>query len=165
MKKTSAKTKKLRVGWFTFSCCEDSTVLFTEILNEHWQDWLPYLDFKHAKVLQSKNSLTDMDVVFVEGAIASEAKAKELKKIRAKAKVLVAVGACAVTGMPSAQRNEFPQEVRKSIDFLLEKFNYGEKVRKLEEIVKVDAKVPGCPMNEQKFIELVEQMFKQFNIK
>ncbi len=165
MKKTLEKNKKLKVGWFTFSCCEDSTVLFTELLNEHWQDWLPYLDFKHAKVLKSKNSLTDMDVVFVEGAIASEEKAKELKKIRAKAKVLVAVGACAVTGMPSAQRNEFPEELRKSIDFLLEKFNYGEKVRRLDEIVKVDAKVPGCPMNEQKFIELIEQMFKKFNIK
>lgn len=165
MKKTLEKNKKLKVGWFTFSCCEDSTVLFTELLNEHWQDWLPYLDFKHAKVLKSKNSLTDMDVVFVEGAIASEEKAKELKKIRAKTKVLVAVGACAVTGMPSAQRNEFPEELRKSIDFLLEKFNYGEKVRRLDEIVKVDAKVPGCPMNEQKFIELIEQMFKKFNIK
>ncbi len=165
MKKTLEKNKKLKVGWFTFSCCEDSTVLFTELLNEHWQDWLPYLDFKHAKVLKSKNSLTDMDVVFVEGAIASEEKAKELKKIRAKAKVLVAVGACAVTGMPSAQRNEFPEELRKSIDFLLEKFNYGEKVKRLDEIVKVDAKIPGCPMNEQKFIELIEQMFKKFNIK
>ncbi len=165
MKKNSKPTNKLRVGWFTFSCCEDSTVLFTELLNDHWQDWLPYLDFKHAKVLQSRNVLTDMDVAFVEGAIASQEKEKELKKIRAKTKVLVAIGACAVTGMPSAQRNEFPEEVRQEIDFLLTKFNYGDQVKKLEELVKVDAKVPGCPMNEQKFVELMEEMFKQFNIK
>jgi coenzyme F420-reducing hydrogenase gamma subunit len=156
--------KKLIIGWFTFSCCEDSTVLFTELLNDHWQEWLPLIEFRHAKVLKSKNQLKDLDVAFVEGAIASAEKEKELKKIRDNSKILVAVGSCAVTGMPSALRNEFPTEIRKEINFLLEKFNYGEKVKKLEDIVKVDAKVPGCPMNETKFLEVMNDMLKKFNI-
>ena len=61
-------------------------------------------------------------------------------------------------------RNEFPTEIRKEIDFLLEKFNYGEKVKKLDEVVKVDAKVPGCPMNEKIFLSLINEMLKKFNI-
>ena len=94
--------KKLIIGWFTFSCCEDNTVIFTELLNDHWQEWLPLIEFRHAKVLKSKNILKDLDVAFVEGAIASVEKEKELKEIRKNSKILVAVGSCACTGMPSA---------------------------------------------------------------
>lgn len=160
---TPAK-KKLRIGWFTFSCCEDNTVLFTELLNDHWQAWVPLLDIRHAKVLQTNNVLDELDVAFVEGAIASKIKEQEIKEIRAKAKKIVAVGACAVTGMPSAQRNEFPEELQSQIDFLLKKFNYGRKVKKLSDVIKVDATVPGCPMNEDKFLEVMNQMLKKFGI-
>ena len=30
---------KLVVGWFSFTCCEDSTILFTELLNDHLDEW------------------------------------------------------------------------------------------------------------------------------
>jgi hypothetical protein len=26
---------RLVVGWFSFTCCEDSTILLTELLNDH----------------------------------------------------------------------------------------------------------------------------------
>ena len=61
------KQKKLRVGWFTFTCCEDSTIVFTEVLNDHWQEWRRLIDFRHARVLQTKNVLDELDVAFVEG--------------------------------------------------------------------------------------------------
>ena len=31
--------KRLVVGWFSFTCCEDSTILFTELLNDHFDEW------------------------------------------------------------------------------------------------------------------------------
>ena len=55
-----APQKKLRVGWFTFSCCEDSTVIFTELMNERWQTWKKLIDFRHARVLQA-NNVMDQD--------------------------------------------------------------------------------------------------------
>lgn len=158
------QTKKLKIGWFSFSCCEDSTVIFTELLNDHWQEWVPLLDIRHAKVLQTNNVLDELDVAFVEGAIASKSKEKEVKEIRAKSKKVVAIGACAVTGMPSAQRNEFPEELRGQIDFLLKKFNYGSKVKKLSDVITVDENVPGCPMNENKFLQVINKMLKEFDI-
>ncbi len=160
----NSSSKKLRIGWFSFTCCEDSTILFTELMNEHWQEWVKVLDVRHAKVLQSDNVLDELDVAFVEGAISAPDQEEKLKEIRSKSKKLVAIGACAVTGMPSAQRNEFPEEVREEIDFLIERFHYGEKVKRLDEVVEVDAKVPGCPMNEKKFLEVLEQALKEFGI-
>ena len=57
--------KKLKIGWFSFSCCEDSTIIFIELLNDHYKEWLPLLEFKHANVLQSKNTMEDIDVSFI----------------------------------------------------------------------------------------------------
>jgi len=156
--------KKLRIGWFSFSCCEDSTIMFTELLNDHYQEWMKVLDIRHARVLQTKNVMDHMHVAFIEGAIASPGQEEELKTIRENADAIVAIGACACTGMPSCQRNAFPPEVQEEIKFLLEKFDYGEKAKKLDEIVKVDATVPGCPMDEKKFLETVDWALKEFGI-
>ncbi|MFA6603268.1 MAG: hypothetical protein WCT10_00330 [Patescibacteria group bacterium] len=153
---------KIRIGWFSFSCCEDSTIVFTELLNDHWQEWKKIFDFRHARVLKTKNVLDEMDIAFIEGAIASDKQAKEAEEIRALSKVVVAVGACACTGMPSAQRNAFTDEQKQEIEFLLARFAASPKVRKLSEVIKVDAEVGGCPMDPKKFLAAVDQLVGQF---
>lgn len=149
---------KLTAGWFTFTCCEDSTILFTELLNTHWQEWTKAIDFKYAKTLRKSVGIGPMDVAFVEGAISSDSQAAKLKKIRELAKTLVAIGACAVTGQPSAQRNQFTADRLNAIKPILERFSYNDKVQRLDEIVKVDFSVPGCPMDETKFVELINKL-------
>ena len=149
---------KLIAGWFTFTCCEDSTILFTELLNQHWQEWTKAIDFKYAKTLRNSKGIGPMDIAFVEGAISSDTQAEKLKKIRGLAKTLVAIGACAVTGQPSAQRNQFTPDQLEAIKPILERFSYNEKVQRLDEIVKVDYSVPGCPMDETKFINLINKL-------
>ncbi len=150
--------KKLKIGWFSFSCCEDSTIIFTELLNAYYRDWMKKFDFVHAKVLKrSPDVIPYMDVAFVEGAITSDLQEKKLINIRKQAKVLVAIGACAVIGSPSNQRNFFNQRQSEEIKQILEQFKFKEKVLKLSDIVKVDEVVPGCPMNEQVFLTLVQK--------
>lgn len=155
-----AKSAKIRVGWFSFSCCEDNTVVFTELMNDHWQDWKKLFDFRHARVLKSKNVLDELDIAFIEGAIASEDHIAKLKEIREKSKKLVAIGACAVVGMPAAQRNYFNEEQRKEIEFLIARFSALPKVLKVADVVKVDAEVGGCPMDPNKFLQVVGQAVK-----
>jgi sulfhydrogenase subunit delta len=147
------QASKVRVGWFSYSCCEDSTIVFTEILNDHWQEWKHLLEFVHARVLQNNNRWEEMDVAFIEGAIAGDDQAEEVKKIRGLAKKVVAIGACACTGMPSAQRNDFDEEKKKEIEFLLTRFHHADKVRKLDEVIPVDYQVGGCPMDPKRFLE------------
>ena len=115
------QNKKLRIGWFTFTCCEDSTIMFIELLNTH-REWLTKIDFIHANVLKSKNRWENMDVAFVEGAICSPNQEEKLIKIRSYSKKLITIGACACTGMPSSQRNNFDEKTREEIRELLEKF-------------------------------------------
>lgn len=156
--------KKLKVGWFSFSCCEDSTIIFVELLNQYHKEWLKLLDFKHARILKRNNELKNIDVAFVEGAIASEKDAEELRKIRAESKRLVAIGACACEGMPSAQRNNFDSETKEEIRFIIERFKLYDRVLSIKEVVKVDDFVPGCPMIEGKFIEILNKYLQEFGV-
>lgn len=98
------------------------------------------------------------------GAIASIKDERKLKEIRRNCKKLVAIGSCAINGMPSAQRNNFDDEKKKEIEFLIEKFHQSKKVKKLDEIVKVDAKVPGCPMSETAFLNTLNDYLKEFGV-
>ena len=161
----TAIQKKLRVGWFTFTCCEDSTVIFTELLNDHWREWKRLIDFRHARVLKSHNVLDELDVAFVEGALSSQAHIDKLKEIRQKSKKIVAVGSCAVVGLPSSQRNTFgPDDIEAIREPYLEKFKYLPKVLKLADVVKIDAQLPGCPMDPKQFLKLVDEVLKEFKI-
>jgi sulfhydrogenase subunit delta len=156
--------KKLKVGWFVFTCCEDSTIVFTEILNDHWKEWRKVIDFVHARVLQAKNTESEMDVAFVEGAISSEEQKKSLEGIRKRSTWVVAVGSCAVNGMPSAQRNQFDAETAKEIDFIMERFHHLKEVLSVKDVVKVDAELPGCPMDPKQFVEVVNKAVAHFEI-
>jgi coenzyme F420-reducing hydrogenase gamma subunit len=68
---------------------------------------------------------------------------------------LVAIGACAVTGGPSSQRNSFTPEQKANIAFLVERFGALPEVLKVSDVVTVDAAVPGCPMNTDAFLKAV----------
>jgi len=74
---------------------------------------------------------------------------------------VVAVGSCACTGMPSATRNIFtPEHITKKIADYMSRFDYSSKVRKLEEVIKVDDKVEGCPMKTEAFLEVLDKYLK-----
>ncbi|KKU47665.1 hypothetical protein A3H10_03130 [Candidatus Uhrbacteria bacterium RIFCSPLOWO2_12_FULL_46_10] len=161
----SAADKKLVIGWFSFTCSEDSTILLTELLNDHLDEWKKVVEFRYLKALKTKNSLDGLDVAFIEGAISSETQANEVKKIRNNAKYVVAIGACACTGMPSASRNAFVgEQINEKIKWYMSHFDYSAKVKKLEEIIKVDDKVDGCPMNVPAFLEILNKYLKIFKI-
>lgn len=154
--------RKIRIGWFSFSCCEDSTIVFTELLNDHWQLWKQIFDIRHARVLKTLNVLDNLDIAFVEGAIASEKHTKELLEIRAASKKLVAIGSCACTGKPSDHRNNFTEQQLKEIEFLVARFHLAPKVQKVSDVVKVDAEVGGCPMDPKKFLAAVDALVEDF---
>jgi NAD-reducing hydrogenase small subunit len=155
---------KLKVGWFSFTCCEDSTIVFLELMNEHYKKWQELIEFKYFRTLKGKNDMTDLDVAFVEGAIANYKEEEMLKEIRKNCKKLIAVGSCACTGSPSNQRNSFDDETREEIQLILDRFGHREKVSPLSEIVKVDDFIPGCPMSEEIFLQKLQQYLKEFGV-
>jgi coenzyme F420-reducing hydrogenase gamma subunit len=148
---------KLRIGWFTFTCCEDSTIMFTELLNTHWQYWKDKIEFVNARVLKTNHEIVNLDISFVEGSISSDEQARQLKEIRDNSKMLVAIGACACIAMPSGWRNTFDEKTKQEIAFITERFSHLPRVEPLSKYVKVDESVQGCPMDEKKFLALMDK--------
>ena len=156
--------KKLRVGWFTFTCCEDSSIILLEMMNRHYFEWKEKIDFRYCKMLKSHNVLDEFDVAFIEGAVSNEREKEKVLEIRSKSKYVVAIGSCACTGYPSAQRNDFSPEVKARIQEFLKKWDLYENVQRLDQVIKVDDRVDGCPMFENIFINTLNKYFREYGI-
>jgi sulfhydrogenase subunit delta len=161
----NARREKLVVGWFSFTCCEDSTILFTELLNDHLDEWKKVVEFRHLRVLKTRNTLSDLDVAFIEGAISSDSQAREVREIRDNARYVVTIGACACTGKPSTSRNQFVSEqLNERIRWHLSHFDYGAEVRKLDDVIEVDDMVRGCPMKVPDFLQTLDKYLELFEV-
>jgi coenzyme F420-reducing hydrogenase gamma subunit len=128
------------------------------LLNDHFDEWTRLVEFRHLKALKANNSLAGLDVAFVEGAISSESQAEEVRRIRENAEYVVAIGACACTGKPSTSRNQFVSEqIDERIQWYLSHFDYGKEVKRLDEVIRVDDMVRGCPMKVPSFLQTLNK--------
>jgi NAD-reducing hydrogenase small subunit len=98
----------------------------------------------------------DVDVAIVEGAVSNQDDYEKIKVVRERTRLLVALGDCAVTSNVPAMRNSIP--VKKLLERVYLQ-GVDEKPRipvegippllkralPLQEVVKVDLFVPGCP--------------------
>jgi coenzyme F420-reducing hydrogenase gamma subunit len=146
---------KPKVAFFDFTSCEGCQLTVVDSLQTH----LDLLDA--VEIVQFREAISergeDYAVAFVEGSITRESDEARLKQIREQAAVLVELGACAHLGGVNAIKNLAPLDnVRQYV--------YGDKAewyatyaaRPLHAVVKVDAFIPGCPIDRNEFIEVVK---------
>jgi NAD-reducing hydrogenase small subunit len=111
-----------------------------------------------ASPITDLKEFTQVDVGIVEGSVVNKENEEVLHRLRAKCKILVALGDCACYGGIPAMANLFKKEDRLSRAYIeAETTLIGEiphspevpelfeKVRPIHECVKVDAYIPGCP--------------------
>lgn len=159
---------KPKVGVFGFTGCEGCQL---QIANK--EDTLAALlgaiEIRNFRLISSDKA-DDYDIAFVEGSVVTDEEVAELKKIRSQAKILVAMGACAILGGVHNLRSRFP--LPETIEAV-----YGEQpqavgpVRRLSDVVPVDLELPGCPINKAEFEWLVrhlilgiEPQFPQYSV-
>ena len=145
-----------KIGVFSFTCCEGCVIVFLETLNKKYFEWKKKMKIVNARVLKKSNRINEMDIAFVEGAISTESEVRKLKEIRAKAGVLVALGSGAVCGAPSNQRNKFSAAKKAGIKDKIEKMHQLPKILSVGDVVKVDEKINGCPVDEGVLVRKIE---------
>lgn len=157
------KKQKIKVGFFSFTCCEGCLVSFIEVLNQKFDEYTKVFDFKHIKLLKpSSGKIQKLDLAFVEGAISNKDELKKLKKIRKNSGKLIALGSGAINGWPSNLSNDFSRKVMASLKPKLKGIGRLKQVLPLHEYVKVDEDIPGCPVEENVFIKKIDSYIKEF---
>jgi coenzyme F420-reducing hydrogenase gamma subunit len=116
-------------------------------------DFLSLVEVVNFREISSDRS-DEYDIALIEGAISRKDEVERLKKIRSRAKVLVALGSCACFGGVNQLKNRFP------IDEVVAEV-YGEHtveteaVRKISDLVSVDLEIPGCPVSKAEVEKIV----------
>lgn len=156
--------KRLRVGVFSFACCEGCCISMIESLNKKLFEWEDKVEFVNFRALKKVGKVRDMDVAFVEGAIGAEKDVLKIGEIRAYAKKLIAVGSGAINGWPSNVRNSFTGEKKERVMKLAKELGQLEKVVPISSVVKVDDQIEGCPISEEDFSKKMDKLIEDFGI-
>ncbi len=144
---------KPRVAIFDFTGCEGC-----ELNQLNFEDQL--LDIlAHVDIVEWREAMDDRadeyDIAFVEGALSTPDCIARIHEVRRKAKVLVALGACAVSGGINAIKNTHPiEDVREEV-YGKDKYLFPTlPALPLSAVVKVDYNVRGCPMTQLEFLKV-----------
>ena len=150
---------KPRVAIFDFACCEGCQLQIVN-LEAEIIDLLSVIDPVEWREAMSEQS-EDYDIAIIEGSITRPEDAERLKEIRAKATVLIAMGACATMGGVNKLKNNFTMsDVRECVykdDAEMPHLN-TEETKSVGEVVKVDYNIPGCPINGKEFVSIVRSL-------
>lgn len=147
---------KPKVAFFDFACCEGCQLQMAN-LGETLLDLLGAVDVVEFREVMSEKWDKDYDVVFIEGSIGDKHAEERLKKIRSRAKILVAYGSCAVLGGVNGMKNSFEiDEIRKYV--YGDKYHYfdAQPTKAVDQVVKVDYYIPGCPVYLPEVIEVIK---------
>lgn len=155
---------KTRIAIFDLTDCEGCELQFLS-LKEKLLAFTQDFEIAAWRLVQpTENPLPEVDVAVVQGTVITAKDREVLKKVRAKAKVLVALGECARTGWIPARikKEDRPEAVAyvygrnyqpKAIDAL-----------PLKDVVKVDLEIPGCPPDLkllEEFLEKIPELVKK----
>ena len=149
---------KVRVATMWLSGCSGCHMSFLD-LDERLVELVKLIDILFSPIVDTKiKDMPQVDVGIVEGCVNNTDQEHELKIMRDHCKILIAIGDCAVTGNIPALRNQFPLK-----DYLARAYEQAEsnriscipndpvvpklcpKARPLQEVVKVDFSIRGCP--------------------
>lgn len=147
---------KTRVATMWLSGCSGCHMSFLD-QDELLIDLAKRIQLVYSPIADIKTFPENVDVTLVEGAVANEEQLSLLKQARARTRILISLGDCAVTGNVTALRNAWSNsdqavlqrayvenaDVNPQIPTDVPKLL--KTVRPLHEVVKVDYFIPGCP--------------------
>ena len=139
------KQPKPKVAFFDFTDCEGCQLQFAN-MGSTLLDITKLVDIVNFREIMSEAG-QDYQIAFIEGSITTDNDVIRIKKIREKAKIIVALGSCATIAGVNGIKN------RTSLDVAKQRV-YGEKqdtvntikAMPVHKIVKVDYFIHGCPV-------------------
>ncbi|HEY6100380.1 MAG TPA: hypothetical protein VIW03_13170 [Anaeromyxobacter sp.] len=149
---------RIRLATAWLGGCSGCHMSFLD-MDERLLDLAARVDLVHGPLVDAKDFPEGVDVTLVEGAVANEDHLAQIRRIRERTRLLVALGDCAVTGNVTAIRNALGS----ALPVLERVYRDGavlggaipwepgllppllDRVLPVHHVVKVDHFLPGCP--------------------
>jgi NAD-reducing hydrogenase small subunit len=160
---------KVRVATASLAGCFGCHMSFLDI-DEKIIDLAELVEFDRTPITDIKE-ISDCDVGIIEGGVCNAENVEVLREFRKHCKILVSMGACAITGGIPAMRNHYTLA-----ECLNEAYMDGvgvedaqipsdpeipmllNKVHPLHEVVKIDYFLPGCPPSADTIWTFLEEL-------
>jgi len=127
------------------------------------------VDIVYGPLVDAQEFPDEVDVTLLEGAVSTDEDVERLQQIRARTKILVSLGDCAVTGNVAGMRNGIP------VNKLLQRVyvegadadpcvphdglpQLAKLARPAQDFVKVDVCLPGCPTQNKVIAGLLNNL-------
>jgi sulfhydrogenase subunit delta len=147
---------KPRVAFFDFASCEGCQLEALNLTPEELLDLVAAVDIVNFREDMSEKS-DDYDIAFIEGSVTRESDIPRLEKIRERAKMLIALGACATIGGINCLKNHLPMEEALKIVYGDDAKYYDTiPARPVNEVVRVDYYVRGCPPPTSELLKIIK---------
>ncbi|MCS6836222.1 MAG: NADP oxidoreductase [Anaerolineae bacterium] len=146
---------KAKVATIWLDGCSGCHMSFLD-MDERLLELAEVMDLVYSPLVDFKDFPEAVDVTLVEGAVSSEEDREKIIKVRARTRLLVALGDCAVAGNVPAMRNAFKVKEVIGRAYLEDDLTHPQaphihvppllvKVKPVHQVVKVDLVIPGCP--------------------
>jgi sulfhydrogenase subunit delta len=146
---------KPKVGIFGLTSCAGDQLVVVN-LEDELLDIVGAIDLVSFTMAASNPSHDELDIAFVEGSVVTEDDEEFLKEIRSRAKLLVAMGTCAVWGgIPGAANDVGRNTLYKTVYGTEENLFKVKVARPLRAVVKVDFSLPGCPVEKHMLVDAI----------
>lgn len=151
---------KLKIGIYELTGCAGDALLILDCEKE-LMDIFNAADIQSFSMAKSDNIEGELDIALVEGSVTTEREIEELKDIRKRSKIVVAIGICATLGGIQARfldPNEWKEKFKKV---------YGDnelpevkpvQSKPIDAYVNVDFYLPGCPIGKEQFLHFFNRI-------
>ncbi len=169
---TAKKNGKIRLATAWLGGCSGCHMSFLD-LGEKLIDLAGAVELVYSPIADAKEFPPKVDVALVEGAVANVDHLELAHHIRARSKVVVSFGDCAVTGNVTSLRNKLRVD-----DLLTQVYQEGPgkaprggeadkvmpallpRVVPLHQVIEVDAFIPGCPPEPDRIWAAVQALLQ-----
>lgn len=147
---------KPRVGFFDFTGCEGCQLTVLNLADQ-LLDLLDLVEVVEFREVHS-GEVDDLDIAFIEGSICRDDEVDRLRRIRARSRQLITLGACADLAGINSLGDADPETLVRAV--------YGESAphlrrgtaRPVSDFVPVDGRIPGCPVDGQEFLAVLKTL-------